>query len=174
MPLSTETTLPPEVCDRSAWYGAELAGRGDWIEHLSEDEIAEVEGALRGLGNAGSLAGLSYEVPLPTLGPRLRGLLDEVLNGRGFVLIRSLPVERWTRREAEPHSTPPSFPHFPTPEPHPPPRRSHPPTDAQSNRLAPRAPPHTTRTDREPQAAMWSQLVMACFINRLIINAPCN
>ena len=99
MPLPTETTLPPEVRDRSAWYGVELAGRGDWIEHLSEDEIAEVEGAVRGLGNAGSLAGLS-EVPLPTLGPRLRGLLDEVLNGRGFVLIRSLPVERWTRREA--------------------------------------------------------------------------
>ncbi len=27
-------------------------------------------------------------------------VLDEVINGRGFVLIKSLPVERWTRREA--------------------------------------------------------------------------
>jgi hypothetical protein len=27
-------------------------------------------------------------------------LLDEVLNGRGFVLVRGLPLERWTTREA--------------------------------------------------------------------------
>ena len=40
------------------------------------------------------------DIPLPTLGPRLQHLLDEVLNGRGFVLIKSLPVERWTKREA--------------------------------------------------------------------------
>jgi hypothetical protein len=42
----------------------------------------------------------SQDFPLPTLGPRLRHLLDEVLNGRGFVLIRALPVKRWSKREA--------------------------------------------------------------------------
>src|SRR6185295_18670217 len=36
----------------------------------------------------------------PTLGPRLRHLLEHVLNGRGFVLIKALPVERWSAREA--------------------------------------------------------------------------
>jgi hypothetical protein len=40
------------------------------------------------------------DVPLPTLGPRWRGILEEVMNGRGFVLIKGLPIERWTRREA--------------------------------------------------------------------------
>jgi hypothetical protein len=30
----------------------------------------------------------------------LRGVLEEVMKGRGFVLIKGLPVERWTRREA--------------------------------------------------------------------------
>src|ERR1051325_592644 len=75
--------LPPEVEDRSAWYGEELAKRRDWIERLSAVEIAEVEN--------GSLT---------TLAPRLQRLLDEVLNGRGFVLIKGLPVERWTRRRA--------------------------------------------------------------------------
>jgi hypothetical protein len=40
------------------------------------------------------------DFPLPTLGPRLRLLLDDVLNGRGFVLIRGLPVARWGKREA--------------------------------------------------------------------------
>jgi hypothetical protein len=40
------------------------------------------------------------DVLLPTLRPRLNELLDEVLNGRGFVLIKGLPIERWSRREA--------------------------------------------------------------------------
>ena len=65
--------LPPEVEDRSAWYGHDLANCDDWIEYVSSDDI-------------------------PT--QRLQRILDEVLNGRGFVLIRALPIERWTRREA--------------------------------------------------------------------------
>ncbi len=80
--------------------GLSSPGRSDWIEHLSGDEIADVESAVRQLETAPALSILSNDVSLPTLGPCLRGLLDEVLNGRGFVLIRSLPVERWTRREA--------------------------------------------------------------------------
>jgi len=77
-------TLPPEIKDRSAWYGHDLANCDDWIEHLSAAEIAEVE-----LNNS-----------LPSLTPRLQRLLDEVLNGRGYVLIRGLPVEHWTKRQA--------------------------------------------------------------------------
>src|SRR5690349_18619017 len=98
-------TLPPDIADRSAWYGPELARSTDWIARLSESEIAEVESAM------GRLAALpessvdltsisSRDFPLPTLGPRLSHLLDEVLNGRGFVLIRALPVERWSKRDA--------------------------------------------------------------------------
>jgi hypothetical protein len=77
-------TLPPEVEDRSAWYGRDLANCDDWIEHLSAAEINEVE-------QNGSF---------PSLAPRLHRILAEVLNGRGFVLIKGLPVEGWTRREA--------------------------------------------------------------------------
>ena len=95
-------TLPPEVEDRSAWYGTEMANCGDWIERLSNFEIAEVEQAVRGLeAERIDLTSITAkEVPLPTLAPRLERILDEVLNGRGFVLIRALPLERWTRRKA--------------------------------------------------------------------------
>jgi hypothetical protein len=100
--LATDPTLPPEVEDRSAWYGPELAKCDDWIERLSETEIAEVEHALRQLDAKGidTTSITTEDVPLPTLAPRLQGLLNEVLNGRGFVLIKGLPVERWTKREA--------------------------------------------------------------------------
>lgn len=99
---ANEPTLPPRVEDRSAWYGPDLARGDEWIERLSEVEIAEVEHAFRRL-SAGRIDFASItpvEVPLPTLTPRLQRILDEVLNGRGFVLIKSLPVERWTRRDA--------------------------------------------------------------------------
>jgi len=96
-------TLPPEISDRSAWYGRDLAQQSDWIEQLSETEVAEVASATEKLlaNTSVDLTSLnSDDFPLPTLGPRLLRLLDEVLNGRGFMLIRALPIERWTRREA--------------------------------------------------------------------------
>ncbi len=94
--------LPPEIHGPSAWYGQDLATRRDWIETLSEAEISEIETATKQLADTGMEipAIRSEDFPLPTLGARLQRMLDEVLNGRGFVLIRGLPVERWSRRES--------------------------------------------------------------------------
>ena len=92
-------TLPPEIRDASAWYGPELRERTDWIAQLSAAEIAEVESAAKELPE--DLTSITTDdAPLPTLGPRLQRLLEEVLNGRGFVLIRGLPIDSWTKREA--------------------------------------------------------------------------
>ena len=66
---ATDPALPPEVEDRSAWYGQELAKCEDWIERLSEVEIAEVEHAFRQL-DAKRIDFTSItadEVSLPTL-----------------------------------------------------------------------------------------------------------
>src|SRR5690348_1034431 len=94
--------LPAEVRDQSAWYGPDLARRTDWIHHLSEAEIAEVEHAADKLSRSNcDLASISRDdFPLPALGQPLNAVLDEVLNGRGFVLIRALPVDSWTKRKA--------------------------------------------------------------------------
>ena len=82
-----DTTLPPEIGDASAWYGPNLTGRTDWIECLSQAEIAEVESATKQLAESAKssldLTSINTEdFPLPTLGPRLRLLLEEVLSGR--------------------------------------------------------------------------------------------
>jgi TfdA family taurine catabolism dioxygenase TauD len=99
------TALPPEIRDRSAWYGPEIARGGGWVDWLTEDEVAEVRVAVKKLENskfADDLASLTADdVPLATLGPRLQRLLEEVLNGRGFVLIKGLPVDGWSQRQAE-------------------------------------------------------------------------
>lgn len=102
----SDATLPPEVSDRSVWYGAELAASEDWIEQLSNTEIEEAREAIEQLeleakGSTVDLALIkATNYSLPTLGARLQSLLDEVLNGRGFVLIKGLPVGDWTRRQA--------------------------------------------------------------------------
>jgi len=92
--------IPPAVGGPSAWYGPAIAGRSDWIEFLSPDELAEIEAASRQFADADrDWETLNRdEFPLPVLSRRLARILDEVLNGRGFVLLRGLPVERWGRR----------------------------------------------------------------------------
>src|SRR5215467_11687549 len=94
--------LPPEIEGSSAWYGPDLARQTDWVEHLSASELAELDQAVKRLASTSrDIVTIRREdFPLPTLEPRLHLLLDEVLNGRGFVLLRALPVERWTRLEA--------------------------------------------------------------------------
>ena len=84
-----------------------MAARDEWIERLSEDDIEELRTAVARVESAESrgvnidFASLSaIEVTLPTLAPRLQRLNDDVLNGRGFVLLRGLPLERWTGRQA--------------------------------------------------------------------------
>jgi hypothetical protein len=94
--------LPPPVTGPSAWYGPNVADRAEWIEPLSPAEIAEIESASQRLADKEidwqTLH--SNDFPLPTLKPRLSRILGEVLRGRGFVLLRGLPVERWGRRLA--------------------------------------------------------------------------
>src|SRR5262249_25391332 len=92
--------LPPALTGAAAWYGPAVAARADWIEALSPAEGAEIELAARPLGQA-EIAWQALrpeDFPLPTLGRRLPAIIDEVLGGRGFVLLRGLPVERWGRR----------------------------------------------------------------------------
>jgi hypothetical protein len=86
------------IAGPGVWYGGNLACRDDWIRHFGAAEIAEIEDAVRGF--RGSLENMSPEsFPLPRLGPVLRGVLDELQEGRGFILMRGLPAERWSRAQ---------------------------------------------------------------------------
>jgi hypothetical protein len=96
------TPIPHVIEGPSAWYGPHMAASGEWIEHLSSAEIAEIAAAARRLVRAETpLTSIGRnDFPLPTLGPRLRRILDDVLTGRGFALLRGLPVQRWSTRQA--------------------------------------------------------------------------
>jgi hypothetical protein len=98
-----DTDLPPELHGPAAWYGPQMAARGDWLEHFSAAEVAELERAAAALGTVGPAAAVqdAASFPLPLLAPRLARIRDEVLRGRGFVLLRGLPVRRWPQRLSE-------------------------------------------------------------------------
>ncbi len=95
--------LPPEQTGAAAWYGPDMAARGEWLMTLSTADVGEVERAAEPLvaRNADIAAISAGDFPLPSLGPKLKARVrEEVLNGRGFLLMRGLPVERCSLREA--------------------------------------------------------------------------
>src|SRR3712207_5735200 len=89
------------VAGPSVWYGRELAQRRDWIRHFTTAELEEIAAAVSLFKSERRKAeDLSPAVfPLPRLGAVMREILGELLEGRGFVLLRGLPVERMTREE---------------------------------------------------------------------------
>jgi hypothetical protein len=94
--------VPERLVGPAAWHGPALDQRRDWIEILSSAEIEEVDCAIRSLaGRELDLAALrATDFPLPTLAPRLQRIAGEVLDGRGFALIRGLDIGRYDRRAA--------------------------------------------------------------------------
>lgn len=88
--------LRPLVEGPSVWTGAEMRRREtEWAYRLSPTEIVEIEAAVAAVRKRGlDLADIRRDdFPLPTLGPVLERLCAEVVDGRGFVLLRGLPVE---------------------------------------------------------------------------------
>ena len=81
----------------AAWRGSEMARRDDWIVRLTAAQIDELERAADAAAARGrDLAAVRREdFPLPTLAPALAGWAHELLHGRGFLLVRGLPVGRW-------------------------------------------------------------------------------
>ncbi len=89
------------IAGPSVWYGRDLQSRTDWIHQFSAAELAELDAAVRVFKASGApLAGISpITFPLPALGPELAAILGELLEGRGFAMLRGFPVERYTREE---------------------------------------------------------------------------
>jgi hypothetical protein len=93
---SLANPLPRPLIDGpSAWVGATLRDRPEtWTYTLSADEIAEIEAAVAAVLTAGlDVADVTRgNFPLPRFGRTLDALCREILEGRGFALIRGLPV----------------------------------------------------------------------------------
>jgi len=87
--------IPRRYVGPSAWTGAEMRARDDWIVRLSSADRAELDAAWRATSHIPIEAIGPADFALPTLGPKLHALRDEIIDGRGFVLLRGLDIEGW-------------------------------------------------------------------------------
>ena len=81
-----------------AWRGEALAHDPSWILTLGGAEIADIDRALAAARATGrALADVDREhFPLTVMRPRLEQILAELQDGRGFVVVRGLPVQRYS------------------------------------------------------------------------------
>jgi len=94
-PMTSIRTEP--ITGPAAWQGADFDGDSRWIHHLEPEEISGLDAGLAAL----QARGLAYpafgrdDFPIGPLGARLPALARELEDGRGFMLLRGLPVERY-------------------------------------------------------------------------------
>jgi len=94
------------------WLASDFASDADWTVQLTPAHIEELEAAIGSILRSGRVrvdaanndleqltSVTDADFKLPTLGPLLHAVGKEVNHGRGFALVRRLPVERWTRAE---------------------------------------------------------------------------
>jgi hypothetical protein len=77
------------------------ARESEWTYVLTSSDVAEIEAALAAVLARGlDIAAICREdFPPPILGPALERLRNEVLDGRGFVRLRGMPIENRPIRE---------------------------------------------------------------------------
>lgn len=93
--LNTPITGP------AAWKGCDLQDDASWLHHLPDDVIALLDAALAHVKSRG----LTFpdfgndDFPIGAWSPALQALSEVLENGRGFVVLRGLPVHRYSEED---------------------------------------------------------------------------
>lgn len=99
------TANPPDLRPYrhpSAWLAADLADPSSYTVTLDESDVREIDTALADVKRRGiGIPELNREAfILPRLQGRLQQTLDVLQDGRGVVLLRGLPMHRYTKPDA--------------------------------------------------------------------------
>lgn len=83
----------------AAWRGSDLAADRSWVVELDVDHVDELERAATAVVDAGvELEHVTAErFPLDALAAEIARWRTELAAGRGFLVVRRLPVDRWDR-----------------------------------------------------------------------------
>src|SRR5262245_53279649 len=96
MPMRTIDSL-------AAWRGGDFGAASDFTHRLTDAEIAEIDAAVQGIAERriDHIAIDRHNFELPRFGKYLTAIRDDVLlRGRGFIVIRGVPVERYSMEQA--------------------------------------------------------------------------
>jgi len=93
--------LKQKISGPAAWQGRDIAETESWVYRLSTSALAVLDRALAGVQKRGlGFPDFSREeFPIPEMMDDLNHISDRLENGAGFMLLRGLPVERYTDDE---------------------------------------------------------------------------
>jgi hypothetical protein len=90
------------ITDPGAWIGSESQHEASWIYRLDAGSAEEIDAALAHAKRCSvSIPFAADAFPLPRFAAELDGILQEVENGRGFMLLRGIPRQRYTDEDCE-------------------------------------------------------------------------
>ncbi len=99
--IATQQLGLAPVTGVAAWYGPEMAKHPEsWTYHLTDAHISELKTAIVAVRDRDILDIGESEFKLPNLGKLLRNIRAETLQGKGFALIRGVPVADLSERDA--------------------------------------------------------------------------
>lgn len=93
--------LPDPPQGPTVWAGSDMASRSDWITHLQSDALSVLEARIeRFLASSQELASMSQrDMSHPLLDAMTDEWRTELLHGRGFLLVRGMPVDLWSHEK---------------------------------------------------------------------------
>ncbi|TQV92598.1 hypothetical protein V2A60_009070 [Cordyceps javanica] len=94
--------FPAKLQSDLVWDGATISDQYQWWYRLTENDITEINSALKHFKSLGRPLGEITQdtFPLPTLHATLREVSREIHGGHGFKVVRGVPVARYTREES--------------------------------------------------------------------------
>jgi hypothetical protein len=80
-----------------------MAATDEWIVRLRDDDLVQIDAALEAVTQSGLdlLAVRPTDFPLGSLADRMVSIRNDLEGGRGFALIRALPVDRYKQDDIE-------------------------------------------------------------------------
>ncbi|KAA6413026.1 MAG: taurine catabolism dioxygenase [Lasallia pustulata] len=96
--LQPYSSFPEQITGQTVWKVEDYVDHPErWTHHFTEEEIGEMSDAADEFLAAGTpLTGITKErFPLFSFATFLQTLRAELLNGKGFILFKGLPVQEW-------------------------------------------------------------------------------
>jgi hypothetical protein len=90
------------IAGPGVWKGADFSSPSDYCYYLAAETLAELDRAIRRIRTSGrSVFSLTaHDFPLPSFENDAEALREELRFGSGFVLVKGLPLERYSEDEA--------------------------------------------------------------------------
>jgi len=87
------------VIEAAAWTASELEKDRSWVFELSDSDQKELDSLVDVLENRVTevLQITRKDLSLPTLGPKLIKISNDIIRGKGLAMIRGVPVKRYNR-----------------------------------------------------------------------------